>query len=418
MRKNFQYIAMAMLAVSALVACGGDDEPVIDGGSTTTDVIPLEITSSYTLEQGKTYKLDGGVRVKNGGVLNIEPGVTIIAQNDENNEDYILIEQGAKIEAKGTKSQPIIMTSTLEEAGAWGGIHICGYAKLNEPDAATTKKSEIGDATYGGNNDADNSGTLEYIVLKYTGEIIAPEKEANGISFYGVGNGTTVQYCQAYRGADDGFEFFGGSVNAKYLVVTSCSDDSFDWTGGWRGKAQFLVAYQESEDVVGYTCDKMIEADNDKGTNDKGDERGTASFPTLANVTLVSENNNVSAEADRGIRLRAGTKVKLYNTIVMGKDKDITVETDRTENSLKDGESILDYITIATPLSSSQNIYTNADFLANTNNKVEAVTLSSKFVGTVAGGKDMSSVDSFFTKAEYKGAIEASNDWTAGWIVK
>ncbi len=423
MKKNFKLVALAMFSVAVLASCDKTETPNDPTIGTDDVVLAPELlkgayTTSIRLEEGKTYKLDGGVHMKKGTTLFIEPGVTIVAQADENNEDYILIEQGAKIEAEGTKSEPILMTSTLKQAGAWGGIHICGYAYLNEPDAATTKTSEIGDSPYGGTVDNDNSGTLRYIVLEYTGEIIAPEKEANGISFYGVGSGTTVEYCQAYRGADDGFEFFGGSVNVRYMVVTSCSDDSFDWTGGWRGKGQFLVAYQESEATLGYTCDKMIEADNDKTTADKGDERGTASFPTLANITLVSENNNVDAEATRGIRLRAGTKVKLYNTIVKGKDNDITVETTRTENSLKSGESILDYITIGTALSSKENIYTNADFIANTNNKVENVSLTNNFVGTVAGGKDVSAVDSWFIKAEYKGAISASNNWTEGWIIE
>ncbi len=419
MKKNFRFVAIAMLAFATLVSCDDKNEPENGNDDVASDVIPVDITSNYTLEQGKTYKLDGGVRVSNGATLFIEEGVTIIAQADEKNEDYILIEQGAKIDAQGTKDAPILMTSTKKEAGAWGGIHICGYAKLNENDETTTKSSEIGDAVYGGTNDADNSGVLRYIVLEYTGEIIGPEKEANGISFYGVGSGTTVEYCQAYRGADDGFEFFGGAVNVRYMVVTSCSDDSFDWTGGWRGKAQFLVAYQEPKSVIGYDCDRMIEADNDSKVFDKGDARGTISFPTIANATFVSENSNAEAGHERGVRLRVGTKVKLYNTIITGKDKDLTVETAETENSLKSGESVLDYVYITSELSSNESIYTNDDFVANTNNKTgQAVSFTDKYIGTVAGGKDMKSVDSWFTTANFVGAVEANNDWTAGWTRK
>ena len=96
---------------------------------------------------------------------------------------------------------------------------------------------------------------MRYVRVEYTGFAFDEEHEANGITFYCVGNGTTVEYCQAYRGSDDGFEWFGGSVNVKYLVSTDCSDDSFDWTEGWNGKAQFLVAYQSPKDELGYDCD-------------------------------------------------------------------------------------------------------------------------------------------------------------------
>lgn len=209
------------------------------------------ITSDATLTEGNTYRLSGGLHVKAGATLRIEPGVEVIAVDDEI-PDYILIEQGAKIDAQGTAARPIVMTSELKESGAWGGIHICGYAHTN---AGTGVLSEIGNAPYGGDNDADNSGTLRYIRLEYTGFALDEEHEANGVSFYGVGNGTTVEYLQAYKGSDDGFEFFGGSVNVRHMVVTSCSDDSFDWTEGWNGKGQFLVGYQEAESTLGYDCD-------------------------------------------------------------------------------------------------------------------------------------------------------------------
>lgn len=115
--------------------------------------------------------------------------------------------------------------------GAWGGIHICGRAPINVTGAQS--KSEIGDALYGGNDPADNSGVLSYIRLEYTGYAFSEEKEANGFTFYGVGNGTVVDHLQSYKGSDDGLEWFGGTVNVKYLVATDNSDDSFDWTAGW-----------------------------------------------------------------------------------------------------------------------------------------------------------------------------------------
>lgn len=407
MKKNWKFATMALIAGVSLFAtsCSSDEDPVNnpgDGGEDTY-VLDSDITENVTLETGKTYTLNGGVHVKSGATLTIQPGVTIVAQHDET-VDYILIEQGAKIDAQGTAAQPIVMTSEKKEAGAWGGLHICGYAHTNNGSG----KSEIGNAPYGGNNDADNSGTLKYIRLEYTGYAFDEEHEANGVSFYGVGNGTTVEHLQAYQGSDDGFEFFGGSVNVKYMVVTSCSDDSFDWTEGWNGKAQFLVAYQEGESSLGYACDCLMECDNN-GTNNAATP---VAHPTIANATLIGNGGDA-----QGVRLRAGTQVELYNTIITGKGKPLTVETNETENALKDGTSKLEYVAISGELSSKQGIYTNADFAQATGNLTkQEFSWTGKYVGTLDGGKDLST-DSFFTKTDYKGAVKSGDDWTSGWTL-
>lgn len=407
MKKNWKFATMALIAGVSLFAtsCSSDEDPVNnpgDGGEDTY-VLDSDITENVTLETGKTYTLNGGVHVKSGATLTIQPGVTIVAQHDET-VDYILIEQGAKIDAQGTAAQPIVMTSEKKEAGAWGGLHICGYAHTNNGSG----KSEIGNAPYGGNNDADNSGTLKYIRLEYTGYAFDEEHEANGVSFYGVGNGTTVEHLQAYQGSDDGFEFFGGSVNVKYMVVTSCSDDSFDWTEGWNGKAQFLVAYQEGESSLGYACDCLMECDNN-GTNNAATP---VAHPTIANATLIGNGGDA-----QGVRLRAGTQVELYNTIITGKGKPLTVETNETENALKDGTSKLEYIAISGELSSKQGIYTNVDFAQATGNLTnQEFSWTGKYVGTLDGGKDLSA-DSFFTKTDYKGAVKSGDDWTSGWTL-
>ena len=407
MKKNWKFATMVLIAGVSLFAtsCSRDEDPVNNQGDGGEDsyVLDSDITENVTLETGKTYTLNGGVHVKSGATLTIQPGVTIVAQHDET-VDYILIEQGAMIDAQGTAAQPIVMTSEKKEAGAWGGLHICGYAHTNNGSG----KSEIGNAPYGGNNDADNSGTLKYIRLEYTGYAFDEEHEANGVSFYGVGNGTTVEHLQAYQGSDDGFEFFGGSVNVKYMVVTSCSDDSFDWTEGWNGKAQFLVAYQEGESSLGYACDCLMECENN-GTNNAATP---VAHPTIANATLIGNGGDA-----QGVRLRAGTQVELYNTIITGKGKPLTVETNETENALKDGTSKLEYVAISGELSSKQGIYTNADFAQATGNLTnQECSWTGKYVGTLDGGKDLSA-DSFFTKTDYKGAVKSGDDWTSGWTL-
>ena len=300
------------------------------------EILKGELTANKTLLKDKVYALSGEYIVKTGATLTIQEGVKIVAKTDDESVDYILVQQGAKIEAVGTKENPIIMTSDKKESGAWGGLHICGKAHTNAENGEGT--SEIGNAAYGGSADNDNSGTLKYIRLENTGYALDSEHEANGISFYGVGNGTTVEYVQAYNGSDDGFEFFGGSVDVKHMVVTNCSDDSFDWTEGWNGRGQFLVAYQEAKETLGFDCDCLMECDN----NGKNFAATPVACPTLANLTLIGNGGE-----KQGVRLRAGTQVKMYNALITGKGKCLTTETTETEKALVDGTSVLNYVTLA-----------------------------------------------------------------------
>lgn len=357
-------MTMALAASMTLfTACTDNNEPGNgDGGEDNKYELTKDIESDTELETGKTYTLSGGIHVKNGATLKIPAGVTIIAKHDDV-VDYILIEQGAKIDAQGTASNPIVMTSEKKEPGAWGGIHICGYAHTNAEGG--TGSSEIGGAPYGGNNDADNSGTLRYVRVEYTGFAFDEEHEANGITFYGVGNGTTVEYCQAYMGSDDGFEWFGGSVNVKYLVSTDCSDDSFDWTEGWNGKGTDLVAYQEAQATLGYDCDCLIEADNNENDN----AATPVSHPVLKNLILAG-----NGESKQGIRLRRGTQADIDNAKVCGKGQPLVVESALTNAALKNGTSRLTNMTVTAALKSDGD-YTNDDFTAVTSNKVDA-TLS------------------------------------------
>ncbi len=365
-----------------------------------------ELTEDVTLTKDGIYYLSGGYHILDGVTLTIEEGVTIVAIDDDI-VDYILTEQGGMIDAEGTESNPIVMTSELEEPGAWGGIHICGKAPINV--TGTTSLSEIGDATYGGNEPADNSGILRYIRIEYAGYAFSEEKEANGFTFYGVGSGTTVEYCQAYRGSDDGYEWFGGTVNVKHIISTDNSDDSFDWTQGWTGKGQFMVALQTEESTLGYECDCLMECDN----NDKNNELTPISCPILSNITLIGNN---STTTHRGIRLRAGTHVKLYNTLVTGKPDCLATETTYTESSLLDGTSVLDYIHIASGVSCKEGIYSEDLFTSNDHNAInQTLSFSNKYAGIVSGGANMSSVDSFFEDASYKGAVDPSDNWTSGW---
>ena len=355
---NLKQLATVLLATlsTCLISCKKENNDEPDNPINNQNlVLKGSITDNVTLKSGLTYQLDGEYIVESGATLTIEPGVKIVAIYDDI-VDYILVKQDAKIVAQGTADQPIVMTSEKEQAGAWGGIHICGKAHTNAEGGKGS--SEIGGAVYGGTDDNDNSGTLQYVRVEYTGYAFDEDHEANGITFYAVGKGTTVDHCQAYMGSDDGFEFFGGSVCANNMVSTNCSDDSFDWTEGWNGSGNQWLAYQEKEDVLGYDCDCLIEADN----NEKNYAATPIAHPTLSDLVLVGNNSTANK---RGIRLRRGTQVTINQATICGKSNGVTLESDETETALKTGVSILQNIETSMALLSEKNIYTNDDFIIN-----------------------------------------------------
>ena len=284
----------------------GDITIIQGGGGATSGSIVLEgeITSDLTLTSDEIYELVGGVSVVEGVTLTIEAGTTIIAGDVGGVFSFLAIEQGATIIAEGTASQPIVFTSnkSTPNPGDWGGLLLAGRAPINRGTTATT---EVANLTYGGTDPADNSGVLRYVRLEYTGGKINDDAEYNGLSLYGVGNGTTIEFVQAFNGNDDGIEFFGGTVNLKYAIVTGAGDDSFDWTDGWVGNGQFWIAQQNS--LAG---DKGIEGDN------FSDNPGVTPFsnPTLSNLTLIGAEDGDGE--NKGIEFRAGTMVTMYNTII------------------------------------------------------------------------------------------------------
>lgn len=371
---NWKFSTLALAAgLSFFTSCSDDDDDSVINGNEDDNqevvengtILKGSITSDMTLKAGYTYKLSGEYVIEEGATLNIEQGVKIVSVYDDV-VDYILVKQGAKINAAGTAEAPIVMTSEKEEPGAWGGIHICGKAHTNAEGGKGS--SEIGGAIYGGNDDADNSGVLKYVRVEYTGYAFDEEHEANGITFYGVGSGTTVENCEAYKGSDDGFEFFGGAVTVKNMVVVSCSDDSFDWTEGWNGKGENLVAFQEAESTLGYDCDCLIEADN----NENNYSATPVSHPNLKNLILVGNGND-----NQGIRLRRGTQADIDNAVVSGKGKVVAVESTETENALADGTSSLKNMNISGTLNSKEGIYTNAMFEAAGNKTNQAIAYRS-----------------------------------------
>ena len=382
---KFFLSALAALCMAALASCQKDDDssdPVEDIEFASGATLGGRYNDNITLRAGE-YTLTSSLQIEAPGSLTIEAGTTITAAANDN-IIYILIEQGAQINASGTASSPIVMTSEEQKAGAWGGLHICGRAHTN----AGSGSSEIGNASYGGDVEDDNSGTIDYVVIRNSGYALDSEHEANGISLYGVGNGTTISNVYVVNGSDDGIEFFGGSVNIDHCIVEDCTDDSFDWTEGWNGTAEYIVAYQTVDG-----CDCLMECDNN------GDDASAepVSDPTIRYATFVGMD---ATDKTVGIKFRAGTVVNMSYALVCGKTTPITLETTQTSDSFADGDSSISSSVIAGELSNlvSGGTYDNDAFVAagNRNDNTIASSLDG-FVGTVNGA----------------GAVSSSDDWTA-----
>ncbi|MFQ5334726.1 MAG: hypothetical protein ACE5DN_01495 [Flavobacteriales bacterium] len=367
------------------------------------------INEDFTMTNTSDWMLSGGVFVDAGVTLTIEECTQIYAA-DDGTTPFLSVSQGGKLMAEGTANCPIVFTSIKSNPapGDWGGIILNGYANIN---TGTTAVGEGGTGIYGGTDDADNSGSLKYVRVEYAGKILGTDNELNGFSFNGVGSGTTVEYIQAYRGADDGMEFFGGTVSVKHAVSTGNQDDSFDWTHGWRGNGQFWVAEQNTD-----AGDRGIEADNNGSDN----TASPFSNPTLSNITLVGVDDGDAL--NQGMKLREGTKGNIYNAIVTGFPKrGIQVEHDVTLTNMDNNELIVKSVIVdnVNPF-----VYTTSNatpgspvnpFENDPTNSTGTVSLSG-YIGTVtANATNPTTLGSWFSSGNYIGAVPSGNDWTSGW---
>ncbi|MDX6180579.1 hypothetical protein SGQ44_00330 [Flavobacterium sp. Fl-77] len=272
-------LALSLTFLSLILAsCSSSDEDTVTPPATGSGEITGDITVSKTFIKG-TYTLSGTVRVKSGATLTFDAGSTITA-DVANGTDALLVEKGGKLIITGTAAEPVVFTEKSKTAGSWGGIIMFGEAPIVSGKTAdgtpiTTATSEDGtNIIYGGAKADDNSGSLKYVRVEYAGKkILDGNSEMNGFSFYAVGSGTVLENLVAYKGADDGFEFYGGTVSAKNLISYGNTDDSFDWQDGWQGQANTnWFAYQTGAGNFGME----IEA---KSVNN-------AFFPKVSNITL------------------------------------------------------------------------------------------------------------------------------------
>jgi hypothetical protein len=279
-----------------------------------------EYSSDLTLNANGTYTINGPVIMTEGANLIIGEGVTIKA-DATGASVYIAVSQGAKIIANGTATNPIVMTSNSASpsAGDWGGLILLGNAPINSVTGDATSTSEIGSLPYGGTDTADSSGILRYVRVEYSGGAADGSSENNGFSFYGVGAGTSVDYIQAFEGADDGIEFFGGTVAVNHAVVINCQDDSIDWTEGFAGSVTDAYVKHGAEHDKGFECD---------GYNTDIGNLSSPKFwskPSVTDVTVVGLGSSTGNEA---IRLRAGTQGIFNNILLQGFEEGFDLDGD------------------------------------------------------------------------------------------
>ena len=313
-------MATALLTPIALTSCDK---------KTTDPVPPIEdnklsgsVKGTRTLNASVAYILDGPLLIEDGGVLNIPAGTVIKAKKGFSS--YILVLQGGKINVNGTADKPVTMTADVANAGQgyWGGLIINGRAPLS---GNTTGSTEINSAySYGGTNAADNSGSITYLKLEYTGARSTADVEHNGLTLNGVGNGTKIENIYIPHGADDGIEFFGGTVNVKNLLVVNPDDDMFDVTQGWSGTLENCYGIWEADYSSTESDPRGVEADGNLDGKFP-DQKGQSDF-TIKNMTIelklpaiASNHADFKKKSMQDvIKIRRGAKATIINALVKG----------------------------------------------------------------------------------------------------
>ncbi|UKJ08727.1 hypothetical protein [Solitalea lacus] len=446
-----------LFTATLLASCSKEDDTKPTPVNVETNIRGV-ISKNITLTKDKIWTLRGPVYVTAGATITIEAGTKIISKKDS--AGILVITPGSKINAAGTASAPIVFTSgeAAPAAGDFGGVVISGKATVNgnhktmegglDPQySAIWGATEV---TKSQTSDSDNSGVLQYVRIEYAGKAVAPEVELNGLSLYGVGNGTTFDHIQITRGLDDAFEFFGGTFNAKYLIAYGNGDDDFDFDDGFRGNLQYIISIKDPNvtDAKGTTGDvsNNIECDNTDGK--------TAPYATtpvtkinIANATLVGPGNTPNSPVwnnyGYGARWRRGSTFNVANSIIIGvKLNGVSIESNEAAQSFNDGVSsfknnILNTLASA-PYRVGSDVTTVVGFnaakvqeLALTTSYAataddvkltdpfnfakpnvapkadsQALTMGTKFEGVFATG---------FDKPAYVGALTTAADWTAGW---
>jgi hypothetical protein len=386
------------------------------------------IATSMTLTNEATWVLKGLVKVgadnTNKVKLTIEPGTLITGSGQA--ADYLYVEPGSQLFAQGTPQAPIIFTSPSDGTGGatsplpgdWGGVVVSGNAPNNKCTTAPFDcRSEFDPSLrYGGNNPHDNSGVIQYVQSRYAGYIFQTGREVNSFTFQSVGDGTVVDHLHAYRGKDDGVEFFGGTVNVKHVVITEAGDDGLDWDEGYSGNIQYVLLQHGS----GLGEDNGIEASN-QNANQDALPRAT---PTVSNLTMLGND-----QGGYGVYFKEGTGGRIKNSLFAGFKRGCTFITNAPtfaaagtptaltgtltmdHNLLSCGA--LNFAQVADAPWTAEAFY-NAQAGNQIGNPLLQGFLPAAGSPLLTGGASASSV--WFSPVEYIGAFrDANDDWTRNW---
>jgi hypothetical protein len=435
--KQLNLSVIILIMTAAIFSCGKDDTPAPPPPppAVKDSILRGSIIKDTTLTADRVWVLNGYVYIANNATITIQAGTRIVS--DITNKGALCIERGAKINAVGTASNPIVFTSGKPAGsripGDWGGVVILGNAKTNR---SSTPIIEGGiDRPYGGTNDLDNSGTLSYVRIEYAGIAAFPNSEINGLTLGGVGSGTKIEYIQTAYANDDAYEFFGGTVSPKYLIAAYSADDDFDFDFGYTGKIQFAISLRDPAFVDAGDAGNGIESDNDNPPTT------SAPFtrPVISNMTLVGSNGAAGQAANHNFanRWRRNSRFVIRNSILMGYPKaGFSLEQDGTAQAYRDGLSIFrDNLvhSVVEPYKSNTAVITAAEMKTKAESEgtttftnAADIQLEAPFNLTapnfapktgspaLTGANFGGDLDAFFTTTTYRGAVGTTN-WLSGW---
>ena len=331
----------------ATVASSATSAVIVTYAVAATPVVILSgsIAANRTLTADTNYVLRGFVYVNSGATLTVNAGTKIVGDTTALGSALFIL-RGARINAIGTEAQPIVFTSQRSAGnrapGDWGGLVIVGNARNNRSgniivegsDGSVIGANPAGVVYTGGTNDADNSGTLRYVRVEFAGYATLPDAELNSFTLAAVGSGTTLEYLQSMAGLDDAFEWFGGTVDGRYLVSYESGDDHFDSSEGYSGRNQFMIAFQStfltpragagavSADPQGFEVDGCngggCTAPAGANAQSSGRDNGLYTMNVFANFTVIGVGELVTVPANGGVGmvLRRGTGGYYINGVV------------------------------------------------------------------------------------------------------
>jgi len=355
MKKYFLYLA-ALVSVS-ITSCRKietDGEPIIvtvpdggGGGGTVGKTVTLTgyITRDTTLLAVNNNIISGIVYVNAGVTLTVEAGATVKGAFAGTNTSALVVNRGGKLVAKGTSERPIIFTSAspTPTSGDWAGIMLLGKASINSsnggvsglyiPEGGLAINNAARDG-YAGSGDAlvptpindDSSGILQYVRIDYAGYAFLPNQEVNSLTMACVGSRTVIDHVQVSYAKDDAFEWFGGTVNCKYLIAYKTQDDDFDTDNGYSGSVQFGLIIRDSS-IADVSRSEAFESDNDgQGSILTPKTRAVfcnvSAFGPLATPENIGNSNYLGA----AVQIRRNSTISIFNSSFIGWSTGILID--------------------------------------------------------------------------------------------